>query len=124
MNSNKSERNICKKVTEIRADYYSQGIDVGYEVIVSKGSDRDIDREAITMLINQILLENCDLILVNKATDLTTDLSDLEEFVRYVAEIGVSVFELSTGKFYHPIYPEEYSKKDISPNYRKIWCCI
>ena len=36
------------------------------------------------------------MIVVDKLTDLTSDLSDLEEFLNDAAAIGVSVLELST----------------------------
>ena len=36
------------------------------------------------------------MIVVDKLTDITSDLSDLEEFLIDAATIGVSVFELST----------------------------
>lgn len=96
MNSNKSERNIRKKIAKIREKCLSHGIILGQDVVVNKGPDRDIDREAVNMLISLLLEEKYQLIVVDKLTDITPDLSDLEEFLTDAAAIGVSVFELSS----------------------------
>ena len=96
MNSNKSERNIRKKIAKIREKCLSHGIILGQDVVVNKGPDRDIDREAVNMLISLLLEERYQLIVVDKLTDITPDLSDLEEFLTDAAAIGVSVFELSS----------------------------
>lgn len=48
------------------------------------------------MLISLLLDKKYELIVVEKLTDMTTDLSDLEEFLRDADGIGVKVFELST----------------------------
>lgn len=45
MNSNKSERNIRKKVAKAREKCMSQGIVLGHDVVINKGPDRDIDRD-------------------------------------------------------------------------------
>ena len=46
------------------------------------------------------------MIVVDKLTDLTSDLSDLEEFLNDAATIGVSVFELSSMQIRHQVYME------------------
>ena len=65
-------------------------------MVINKGPDRDIDRDAVNMLITFLLDGEYQMIVVDKLTDLTSDLSDLEEFLNDAAAIGVSVFELST----------------------------
>lgn len=50
-NSNKSERNIHKKVAKTREKCMAHGIILGHEVVINKGPDRDIDRDAVNMLI-------------------------------------------------------------------------
>lgn len=106
MNSNKSERNIRKKVAKAREKCMSQGIVLGHDVIINKGPDRDIDRDAVNMLITFLLDGEYQMIVVDKLTDLTSDLSDLEEFLNDAAAIGVSVFELSTMQIGHHVYME------------------
>ena len=106
MNSNKSERNIRKKVAKTREKCLSHGIILGHDVIINKGPDRDIDRDAINMLISLLLDGKYELVVVDKLTDLTTDLSDLEEFLKDAAAIGVSVFELSTMQVRSHVYLE------------------
>lgn len=96
MNTNKSERNIRKKVAKTREKCLTHGIILGHDVVVNKGPDRDIDRDAINMLISLLVDKKYELIVVEKLTDMTTDLSDLEEFLRDADGIGVKVFELST----------------------------
>lgn len=96
MNSNKSERNIRKKVTKTREKCMTHGIMLGHDVVINKGPDRDIDRDAVNMLITFLLDGKYQMIVVDKLTDITNDLSDLEEFLKDAAAIGVSVFELST----------------------------
>ena len=106
MNSNKSERNIRKKVAKTREKCMSHGIVLGHDVVINKGSDRDIDRDAVNMLITFLLDGEYQMIVVDKLTDLTSDLSDLEEFLNDAAAIGVSVFELSTMQIRHHAYME------------------
>ena len=106
MNSNKSERNIRKKVAKTREKCMSHGIVLGHDVVINKGPDRDIDRDAVDMLITFLLDGEYQMIVVDKLTDLTSDLSDLEEFLNDAAAIGVSVFELSTMQIRHHVYME------------------
>ena len=106
MNSNKSERNIRKKVAKTREKGMSYGIVLGHNVVINKGPDRDIDRDAVNMLITFLLDGEYQMIVVDKLTDLTSDLSDLEEFLNDAAAIGVSVFELSTMQIRHHAYME------------------
>lgn len=106
MNFNKSERNIRKKVAKTREKCMSHGIVLGHDVVINKGPDRDIDRDAVNMLITFLLDGEYQMIVVDKLTDLTSDLSDLEEFLNDAAAIGVSVFELSTMQIRHHVYME------------------
>ena len=106
MNSNKSERNIRKKVAKTREKCMSHGFVLGHDVVINKGPDRDIDRDAVNMLITFLLDGEYQMIVVDKLTDLTSDLSDLEEFLNDAAAIGVSVFELSTMQIRHHVYME------------------
>ena len=106
MNSNKSERNIRKKVAKTREKCMSHGIVLGHDVVINKGPDRDIDRDAVNMLITFLLDGEYQMIVVDKLPDLTSDLSDLEEFLNDAAAIGVSVFELSTMQIRHHVYME------------------
>lgn len=76
------------------------------DVVINKGPDRDIDRDAVNMLITFLLDGEYQMIVVDKLTDLTSDLSDLEEFLNDAAAIGVSVFELSTMQIRHHVYME------------------
>lgn len=76
------------------------------DVVINKGYDRDIDRDAVNMLITFLLDGEYQMIVVDKLTDLTSDLSDLEEFLNDAAAIGVSVFELSTMQIRHHVYME------------------
>ena len=106
MNSNKSECNIRKKVAKTREKCMSHGIVLGHDVVINKGSDRDIDRDAVNMLISFLIEGKYQMIVVDKLTDITSDLSDLEEFLNDAAAIGVSVFELSTMQIRHHVYME------------------
>lgn len=106
MNSNKSERNIRKKVAKTREKCMSHGIVLGHDVVINKGPDRDIDRDVVNMLITFLLDGEYQMIVVDKLTDLTSDLSDLEEFLNDAAAIGVSVFEFSTMQIRHHVYME------------------
>ena len=106
MNSNKSERNISKKVVKTREKCMSHGIVLGHDVVINKNTDRDIDRDAVNLLITFLLDGEYQVIVIDKLTDLTSDLSDLEEFLNDAAAIGVSVFELSTMQIRHHVYME------------------
>ena len=99
MNSNKSGRNISKKVEKARAKCLFRGINVGHEFIVSKGPNRDIDRPAINALISVVSRRGYKVVVVDKLTDITTDIYDLEIFLDDAAYTGVKVFELSTMQY-------------------------
>lgn len=106
MNSNKSERNIRKKVAKTREKCMEHGVVLGHDVVINKGPDRDIDRDAVNLLITFLLDGEYQMIVVDKLTDITPDLSDLEEFLNDAAAIGVSVYELSTMQIRNHVYME------------------
>ena len=116
MNSNKSGRNIRKKVAKTREKCLSHGIMLGHDVVINKGPDRDIDRDAVNLLISFLLTGQYDMVAVDKLTDITEDVSDLEEFMKDAANIGVGFLELSTMDYY--MYKEE---KPAPDNVILIW---
>lgn len=99
LNSNKSERNLQRIVKESRCICRPYGIELQHECIVNKGPDRDIDRDAINMLISLLITGKYEVVVVNKMVDLTNDLSDLNEFIKDTFSKGIYFFELSTMKF-------------------------
>lgn len=115
VNSNKSESNIRRKVAKTREKCLSHGIMLGHDVVINKGPDRDIDRDAVNLLISFLLTGQYDLVAVDKLADITEDVSDLEEFMKDAAGIGVGFLELSTMAFY--MYKEEAVRDNIIP----IW---
>ena len=90
MNSNKSEKNIRKKVDKTREKCLSHGIILGHDVVICKGPDRDVDCDAVNLLISFLM------VALDKLTDLTEDVSDMEELMNDAAKIGVGFLELST----------------------------
>lgn len=106
MNSNKSEYNIIRKIVRIRERCIQHGIIIGQDVVICKGPDRDVDRAAINRLISFLLGGKYQMVVVDRLTDITDDLSDLEEFLKDAAAIGVSVFELSTMQIKSPVHIE------------------
>ena len=100
MNSNKSESNIRNIIQENRQKCRMAGIALMNETIVNKGPDRDIDRDAVNMLIASLITGQYDTVVVEKMTDITSDMSDLEEFMRDAANIGIGFFELSTMQYH------------------------
>ncbi len=100
MNSNKSEKNIRKIIAKDRLACCYAGIDLKHEVIINKGPNRDIDRDAVNMLISLLITGQYEVVVVEKLSDLTDDVSDLEEFIRDAAQIGVYFYELSSKCFY------------------------
>ena len=116
MNSNKSERNIRREVDKTREKCLSHGILLGHDVVINKGPDRDIDRDAVNLLISFLLTGQYDLVAVDKLADITEDVSDLEEFMKDAAGIGVGFLKLSTMDFY--MYKEEEPARD---NIIPIW---
>ena len=121
MNSNKSERNIRKKVAKTREKCMSHGIVLGHDVVINKGPDRDIDREALNMLITFLLDGEYQMIVVDKLTDITSDLSDLEEFLNDATASGVSVFELSTTQIRDHVYMEGCPECFAISKIIKLW---
>jgi hypothetical protein len=121
MNSNKSERNIRKKVAKTREKCVTHGIVLGHDVVINKGPDRDIDCDAVNMLITFLLDGEYQMIVVDKLTDITPDLSDLKEFLKDAAAIGVSVFELSAMKVRHHVYMEGCPECSAIENLINLW---
>lgn len=89
MNSNKSESNIRRLIQQNRQKCSMAGIALMNETIVNKGPYRDIDRDAVNMLITRLITGQYDTIVVENMTDITADESDLEEFMYDAANIGV-----------------------------------
>ena len=96
MNSNKAAVNIQKIIRENRQNCLSVGIELKQDCIVSKGPDRDIDREAINVLITLLLTSQYEVVVVENMTDLTENMADLVEFVQDAANVGIRFYELST----------------------------
>ena len=121
MNSNKSEHNIREKVAKTREKCLTHGIVLGHDVVINKGPDRDIDRDAVNILITFLLDGEYQMIVVDKLTDITPDLSDLEEFLKDAAAIGVNVFEISTMKVRHHVYMEGCPECSTIENIINMW---
>ena len=116
MNSNKSEGNIRRIIQENRQKCSMAGIALMNECIINKGPNRDIDRDAVNMLIASLITGQYDTVVVEKMTDITSDMSDLEEFMRDAANIGIGFFELSTMQYH--IYDLTKCPADME---RPIW---
>lgn len=121
MNSNKSEYNIRRKIVRTREKCIQHGIIIGQDVVICKGPDRDIDRAAINLLISFLLGGKYQMVVVDKLTDITEDLSDLEEFLKDAAAIGVSVFELSTMQVKSPVHTENEQECFCGNNVVRMW---
>ena len=100
MNSNKSESNIRQIIQANRQKCSVAGIALMNETIVNKGPNRDIDRDAVNMLITRLITGQYDTVVVEKMADITADESDLEEFMHDAANIGIGFFELSTMQYH------------------------
>lgn len=100
MNSNKSEGNINRIIQENRQKCSMAGITLMSETIVNKGPNRDIDRDAVNMLITRLITGQYDTVVVENMADITENESDLVEFMYDAASIGVGFFELSTMQYY------------------------
>ena len=109
MNSNKSEKNIRKKVAKTREKCLSHGIILGHDVVICKGPDRDVDRDAVNLLISFLMTGQYDMVAVDKLTDLTEDVSDMEELMKDAAKIGVGFLELSTMDYYEYTYQKPHN---------------
>ena len=94
---------------------------VGHDVVINKGPDRDIDRDAINMLISFLLEGEYQVIVVDRLTDLTNDLSDLEELLKDAERVGVKVFELSTMQFRNHVYLEGTMDMDSLMDLIRMW---
>ncbi len=116
MNSNKSEDNIHKIIQENRQKCSVAGITLMHKCIVNKGPDRDIDRDAVNMLISILITGQYDTVVVENMTDITADKADLKEFMRDAANIGVGFFELSTMQYH--MYKES---KPLPDNVTPVW---
>ena len=87
MNSNKSEKNIRKKVDKTREKCLLHGIILGHDVVICKGPDRDVDRDAVNLLISFLMTGQYDMVAVDKLTDLTEDVSDMGRRHRLLMKI-------------------------------------
>ena len=85
-------------------------------MVICKGPDRDVDRDAVNLLISFLMTGQYDMVAVDKLTDLTEDVSDIEELMKDAAKIGVGFLELSTMDYY------EYKDVKSAPdNIIPIW---
>ena len=100
MNSNKSESNIRQIIQQNRQKCSMAGIALMNETIVNKGPNRDIDRDAVNMLITHLIGGQYDMVVMENMADITADKSDLEEFMHDAANVGVGFFELSTMQYH------------------------
>ncbi len=100
MNSNKSESNIHQLIQQNRQKCSLAGIALMNEAIINKGPNRDIDRDAVNMLITRLISGKYDTVVVENMADITADESDLEEFMHDAANIGVGFFEISTMQYH------------------------
>lgn len=100
INSNRAEANIRRTIQESRKKCGMMGITLMRECIVSKGPDRDIDRDAVNILIGLLMTGRYDTVAVERLTDITEDSADLEEFMHDTASIGVGFFEISSMRYY------------------------
>ena len=116
MNSNKSESNLRKIIQANRQKCSVAGIALMNETIVNKGPNRDIDRDAVNMLITRLITGQYDTVVVENMADITADESDLEEFMHDAANIGIGFFELSTMQYH--IYDTGKCPADME---RPIW---
>lgn len=116
MNSNKSESNIRQIIQQNRQKCSLAGIALMNETIVNKGPNRDIDRDAVNMLITRLISGQYDMVVVENMADITEDESDLEEFMHDAANIGISFFGLSTMQ--HHMYDTTKCPADKE---RPIW---
>lgn len=116
MNSNKSESNIRQLIQQNRQKCSMAGIVLKNEAIINKGPNRDIDRDAVNMLITRLISGRYDTVVVENMIDITEDESDLEEFMCDAANVGVGFFELSTMQYY--IYEET---EPLTDKERPIW---
>ncbi len=117
MNSNKSESNLRKIIQANRQKCSVAGIALMNETIVNKGPNRDIDRDAVNMLITRLISGQYDTVVVERLTDITTDKSDLDEFMHDATNIGVSFFELSTMQYHIYEVKEPSTDKGTSARY-------
>ena len=69
MNSNKSEGNIRQIIQANRQKCSIAGIALMNETIVNKGSNRDIDRDAVNMLITRLITGQYDTVVVENMAD-------------------------------------------------------
>lgn len=92
------------------------GIVLGHDVVINKGPDRDIDRDAVNLLISFLMTGQYDIVVVDKLTDITEDISDMKEFMRDAAKIGVAFLELSTMNYYG-----DKEETSVSDNIIPIW---
>ena len=100
LNTNKSERNIRRIIQGNRRKCGMAGISLMQECVIHKGPGRDIDRDAVNILIVLLLTGRYDTVVVENLADITADESDLAEFMCDAAGIGVGFFELSTMQYY------------------------
>lgn len=107
LNSYKSDRNIRKVIKENRVRCGKAGIMLDQAYVVSRGPGRDIDREGIDLLVSLLLTGRYDTVAVERMSDITQDRSDLEEFMKDAAEVGVGFFVMSTMRYHMYGLPEE-----------------
>lgn len=100
LNSNKARTNINKIAESYCLPCQLAGLDLSMEIVVSKGPDRNIDRDAVNELITCLLTRCYEVVVVKAMEEITEDKADLVEFLMDAASIGIIFFELNTMQFY------------------------
>lgn len=94
--SRRAKENVSVILGEMNLVTESQGVQIDYAYQDDSYSD-DYDRRELDGFFE--MLKNCDVqvVVVRSLNEITTDLADMEEFVRTMNGMGIAVYSLEIG---------------------------
>lgn len=106
--SRRAKENVSVILSEMNLVTESHGVQIDYAYQDDSYTD-DYDRRELDGFFE--MLKNCDVqvVVVRSLNEITTDLADVEEFVRTMNEMGLAVYSLELGPVAISVsFAEEY----------------
>lgn len=97
LRSRKAEVNVQRILDKMYIEALEHDIEAE-DAIVDRGNSRDIDRDHIGELLDEILSSDVEALVLLTVGDITDDIHDLVQFMKDAEECGVTVYSMD-GEF-------------------------
>ena len=93
LRSRKADVNVQRMIEAMHMEAYEHGI-WAEEAIVDRGNSRDLDRDCIGDLLDELLSSEATALIVLTVGDITDDIQDLVQFMMDAEECGITVYSM------------------------------